>query len=89
MTRKLEIPMIEPHERTALVDQLVEIINEQKKLLDDLREEVARLKGHKGKPKIRPSVLEKNKNKKSSKQRSEKNSASSKSEPTRTEIIKE
>ena len=38
------MPEIQMHERTPLVDQLVEIINQQKQQLEVLGEEVKRLK---------------------------------------------
>ena len=57
LIRKLKIPEIEIHERTPLVDQLIEIINKQQEQIDVLCEEVKRLKKHKGKPKLRANSL--------------------------------
>jgi hypothetical protein len=62
---KMELPEIRPEERTPLVEALLGIIRE---LLDrvgqleetnqQLRDEVARLKGQKPRPEIKPSLLE-------------------------------
>jgi hypothetical protein len=86
MTWKLQLPKILPHERTSLVDQLIDIINQQKQQIDILIEEVKRLKGHKGKPKIRPNSLEKPNNKK--KQQEKSKHRKNKKQPDRVEIIK-
>ena len=48
-----------PDQITPLVVTLLEIIHRQQEQLQQLRDEVARLKGEKPKPKIRPSALEK------------------------------
>jgi hypothetical protein len=65
---KMELPEIPPEERTPLVDALVGMIRQ---LLDrvaqleqtnqQLSDEVARLKGQKPRPDLKPSVLESNK----------------------------
>src|SRR5438445_11742075 len=62
---KMELPEVRPEERTPLVEALLGIIRE---LLDrvnqleetnqQLRDEIARLKGQKPKPDIQPSILE-------------------------------
>lgn len=57
MSWTFKLPLIQAHERTPLVEQLLDIIQELKKQLDQTREEVARLRGHKGKPHIKPSRL--------------------------------
>lgn len=57
MARKLQLPEITMVERTPLVDQLLGIIDQQQKQLDILKEEINRLKGHKGRPIIKPSAL--------------------------------
>lgn len=49
---KIILPSIKNSEKTPLVEQLLEIIKQ-------LQEEIARLKKHKGKPKISPSKLDK------------------------------
>ena len=54
-----KIPEIREEERTPLVTALVEIIRIQQEQIQELRDEIARLKGQKPKPKIKPSVLEK------------------------------
>ena len=49
---------ITEEEKTPLVTQLLHTIQTQQELIQRLRDEVARLKGQKGKPKIPPSRLE-------------------------------
>lgn len=67
---KIELPQIEATKRTPEVDKLYGIIEllfakcqEQAEMIELLKEEVNRLKGHKNKPKIKPSKLEGGKNK--------------------------
>jgi len=52
------IPVIPESEQTPLVQRLLEIIHQQAELLQQLRDEIAILKGLKPKPKIAPSPLE-------------------------------
>jgi hypothetical protein len=59
MASRLKIPKIPEEERTPLAVALLEIIRFQQEEIQELRDEIARLKGHKPKPKIRPSALEK------------------------------
>ena len=54
-----KIPPIPEEERTPLVSALLEIILIQQEQIQELRDEIARLKGQKPKPKIKPSTLEK------------------------------
>ncbi len=54
-----KIPTIPEEERTPLVVTLLEICSLQKELLQAFKDEIARLKGQKPKPKIKPSTLEK------------------------------
>ena len=54
-----KIPEIREDERTPLVTALLEIIRIQQEQIQELRDEIARLKGQKPKPNIKPSVLEK------------------------------
>jgi len=54
-----KIPEIREEECTPLVTALVEIIRIQQEQIQELRDEIARLKGQKPKPMIKPSVLEK------------------------------
>ena len=54
-----KIPEIPEDELTPLVTALMEIIRIQQEQIQELRDEIARLKGQKPKPKIKPSVLEK------------------------------
>jgi hypothetical protein len=73
MKTSVRIPKIPEEEKSPIVSQLLEIIEEQfvtvqqqAELIQYLKDEIARLKGQKPKPKIRPSQLEKPKKKKSS-----------------------
>jgi hypothetical protein len=62
---KIELPEIPPAERTPLVEALLAIIRhladrvaEFEQIIQQLRDEIARLKGQKPRPDIKPSVLE-------------------------------
>jgi len=59
MALRPKTPKILEEERTPLVLALLEIIQYQQEQIQELRDEIARLKGQKPKPKIRPSALEK------------------------------
>jgi hypothetical protein len=59
MASRLKIPKIPEEELTPLVVALLEIIGFQQEQIQELRDEIARLKGQKPKPKIKPSTLEK------------------------------
>lgn len=89
-TWKSKLPEIKLEERTPLVDRLVEYIEEQKKYIEILREEINRLKDHKNKPKIRPSALN-SKNKKKKKNNHSKGNPNSNqappAKPDRFEVI--
>ena len=72
MKLKIPLPDISESEKTPLVLSLLAIIEHQANIIDQLNEEIqllkdeiARLKGQKPKPKIRPSRLESSKTKKS------------------------
>ncbi len=54
----VKIPVIPESEQTPLVQVLLEIIHQQAQTLQQLRDEIAILKGLKPKPKIAPSPLE-------------------------------
>jgi hypothetical protein len=61
---KMELPEFRPEERTPLVDALLTIIHQQadrlaecERTIQELRDEVAILKGQKPRPQIRPSIL--------------------------------
>lgn len=88
MTRKLKIPKIQSHERTPLVDQLVEIINKQKQQIDVLSEEVKRLKKHKGRPKLRPNSLNNSKKCPNKKNSTTQKARKQKKRPDEMQIIK-
>jgi hypothetical protein len=63
MSKAPKMPNIPEKERTALVVQLLEVIQYQTELIQHLKDEIAILKGDKPKPKIKPSGMEKgNKN---------------------------
>lgn len=53
-----KLPDIPEEQRTELVATLMEIIRTQQEALQQLRDEIARLKGQKPKPTIKPSKLE-------------------------------
>ena len=59
MTSIPKIPSIPDIERTPLISALLEIIGLQQVQIQELKDEIARLKGQKPKPKIKPSTLEK------------------------------
>jgi Transposase IS66 family len=59
MSTKLKIPRIPEEERIPLVTALLEIIQVQQEQIQELRDEIARLKGDKPRPNIKPSALEK------------------------------
>lgn len=73
MRLKIKIPKIPEEEKTLIVSQLLEIIEQlsvinqqQEELIQQLKDENARLKNQKPRPKIRPSQLERNPEKKES-----------------------
>jgi hypothetical protein len=53
-----KLPDIPPEERTPLVLQLLDVLQQQEVLIQQLRDEIAVLKGQKPRPKIAPSRLE-------------------------------
>ena len=55
---KLKLPEIPEAELTPLVQQLLEISLRQQEQIEGLQEEIRRLKGHKGKPLIKPSRMD-------------------------------
>ena len=59
MTRpKLKLPEIPEAELTPLVQQLLGIILRLQEQIEEQQEEIRRLKGHKGKPLIKPSRMD-------------------------------
>ncbi len=88
-----KIPPIAEEERSPLLVALLEIIRIQQEQIQELRDEIARLKGQKPKPKIKPSVLEKDSLRKEAKDTGGKRPGSAKREKTKeleihnTEII--
>ncbi|OAD20979.1 hypothetical protein THIOM_003279, partial [Candidatus Thiomargarita nelsonii] len=58
-TSSFKIPEIPICEQTPLVEELLQIIQQQKDIIQQLEDEIARLKKQPNKPEIRPSSLEK------------------------------
>ena len=56
--QKPKLPEIPEAELTPLVQQLLGIILRQQEQIEELQEELRRVKGHKGKPSIRPSRMD-------------------------------
>lgn len=54
-----KVPLLSEEERTPVVTTLLEIIHLQGEMIQQLRDEIAILKGQKPKPQIKPSQLEK------------------------------
>jgi hypothetical protein len=80
MSVTLKIPEIPDEERTPLVAALLEIVQIQQDLIQELRDEIARLKGQKPKPGIKPSSLGKNSRNKDKKGRARSRSKRNKTE---------
>ena len=55
----IDLKKIPEEEKTSLVTELLQTIERLNATIENLKEEIARLKGHKGKPRIPPSSLEK------------------------------
>jgi len=58
MKLTIDIPKIPEEEKSELVVLLLEIIRQQGEIIQELKDEIARLKGHNPKPTIKPSKLE-------------------------------
>lgn len=58
MKLTIDIPKIPEEQKSELVVLLLEVIRQQGEIIQELRDEIARLKGHNPKPKIKPSQLE-------------------------------
>jgi hypothetical protein len=82
MKPTLKIPEIREDDRTPLVVTLLEIVRIQQEQIQELRDEIARLKGQKPKPQIKPSALEKNSGNKEQKGSTAKRPGSTKREKT-------
>jgi hypothetical protein len=59
---KPELPEIPESERSALVEALREVIAWQAQRIDELEQEILKLKGETRRPKITPSQMDKNTN---------------------------
>jgi len=82
MKSRPRIPQIREEDRTALVVSLLEIIQIQQEQIQELRDEIARLKGGNPKPPIKPSVLERKAGGREHKRHSGKRPGSAKREKT-------
>jgi hypothetical protein len=58
MKLTIDIPKIPEEEKSELFVLLLEIIRQQGEIIQELKDEIARLKGHNPKPTIKPSKLE-------------------------------
>ena len=58
MKLTIDIPKIPEEQKSELVVLLLEVTRQQGEIIQELRDEIARLKGHNPKPKIGPSRLE-------------------------------
>ena len=87
MLKAPKIPDIPKEERTALVVQLLEVINYQTELIQHLKDEIAIIKGDKPKPKIKPSGMEKETNENNDKSSNDKRPGSAKRNKTKDLII--
>lgn len=71
------------NEVSPVVSELIEYIKQQGEMIQDLKDEIAGLKGQKPKPKIRPSNLEKETNRRKKKLRNKKRPGSKKRSKTK------
>jgi len=71
------------NEVSPVVSELIEYIKQQGEMIQDLKDEIAGLKGQKPKPKIRPSNLEKETNKRKKQLRNKKRPGSKKRSKTK------
>ena len=58
MKLTIDIPKIPEEQKSELVVLLLEVIKQQAEIIQELKDEIARLKGNNPKPKIKPSQLE-------------------------------
>jgi SMC interacting uncharacterized protein involved in chromosome segregation len=75
------LPDIPPEQMTPLVEQLLRIIQELREEIGQLKEEIDKLKKQKGRPKIKPSALEKPKRARDRLAKSRQGSPTGRSEP--------
>jgi hypothetical protein len=76
MRATTRIPKIPEEEITPLVSELLAVLQLQAEEIQQLKDEIARWKGQKPKPKIKPSNLEKKLKNKKTTQKKEKNETS-------------
>ena len=88
MRLTIDIPKIPEEEKTELVVLLLEVTRQQGELIQELKDEIARLKGHNPRPKITPSQLEQPQKSKS-KDRDQKRAGSKKRKKSAELIIHE
>jgi hypothetical protein len=65
MKLTIDMPKIPEEQKSELVVLLLEVIRQQGEIIQELKDEIARLKGHNPKPKRTPGQLEQPKNNKS------------------------
>ena len=85
----IDLGKIPEEQKTPLVMELLHVIGQLTEQTERLREEVARLKEHKGKPKIPPSRLEKDPKEKQKKKDRKKRPGSKKRSKTKQLTIHE
>jgi hypothetical protein len=85
----IDLNKIPEQQKTPLVIELLHIVQQQAEQINQLRQEVARLKEHKGKPKIPPSQLEKDPKDKQKKKSGKKRPGSAKRNKTKQLTIHE
>ena len=85
----IDLGKIPEEQKTPLVMELLHVIGQLTEQTERLREEVARLKEHKGKPKIPPSQLEKDPKEKQKKKDRKKRPGSKKRSKTKQLTIHE
>jgi hypothetical protein len=86
---KPELPKISNEERTPLVDVLLELLAWQQKLIDELKQEILKLKGETTKPKIKPSKMDKDTAEDGDKDEDDNGPSKPKKGPKRSKTVKQ